>query len=282
MKLFQYILNSSPVLRIFMIIVFAISGHFIVKGIKFLSQWFLTLKVKSHVSSKETFMRKYPKIATITTIIVSALTFIIYFLAVGLILNEFDISLTTYLASATVIGLAIGFGLQGFVQDVVIGLTLIFSDAINIGDMAELSGQIGKVETIGLRFTMLINLHGQEIYIPNRNIGMIGRFHRGVIRAYVDIQIMELVEEQKVLDEVQIIASSMYNQHKSIILSQPELLGIKEAKPGNWKYLRVKFRLWPGQGSLVETAFKQRIITAMKKLYPDYAEWMVVITYRVE
>jgi len=282
MNIFKNILSLSPMLRILVIILFAVVGHFFVKGIKYLSQWFLTLKVKSDVSSKETFMRKYPKVATITTIIVSAITFIIYFLAIGLILKEFGITLTTYLASASVLGLAIGFGLQGFVQDVVIGLTLIFTDTINIGDMVELSGQIGKVETIGLRFTTLVNLHGQEINIPNRNIGMIGRFRRGVIRAYVDIQIMEQIDEQKVLDEVQIIANGMYNQHKSIILSQPEIFGIKEAKPGNWKYLRIKFRIWPGQDNLVEIAFKQRVITAMKKFHTDYAEWMITITYRVE
>jgi small-conductance mechanosensitive channel len=282
MNLLQNILSLSPIIRIFVIILFAIAGHFIVKAIKYLSQWLLTLKIETKVSSKETFLRRYPKFATLMTILVSAVTFVIYFMAIGLILKEFKISLTTYLASASVIGLAIGFGLQGFVQDVVIGLTLIFSDAINIGDMAELSGQMGKVESIGLRFTTLINFYGQEIYIPNRNIGSIGRFRRGVIRSYVDIQIMEQVDEQKVLDEVQIIASGMYNQHKSIILSEPELFDVKEAKPGNWKYLRIKFRIWPGQISLIETTFKQRILSSLKKLYADYTEWMITITYRIE
>ena len=57
-----------------------------------------------------------------------------------------QISLTAYFASATVIGLAVGFGLQGFVQDLVIGLTLIFSDALNIGEVVKLGDEIGKVE----------------------------------------------------------------------------------------------------------------------------------------
>ena len=268
--------------RIIIIMIFAIIAHFVVKEIRKFSQWILTQKVKSDVSSKETFIRKYPKVATITTIIVSAVTFIIYFLAVGLILKEFKISLMTYLASASVIGLAIGFGLQGFVQDVVIGLTLIFTDVINIGDIVELSGQIGKVETIGLRFTTLINLYGQEIYVPNRNIGTIGRFHRGVIRAYVDIQLPGQIDEEKFVNEVQSLVKGMYHQHTSIILSQPEILGIKEAKPAHWRYLRLKFRIWPGQGTLIETAFKQRIIAVMKQYSTDYTDWMVIVTYRVE
>ena len=282
LNLFQYVLSLSPVLRIGVIILVAITGHFVVKAIKYFSQLMLTLKAKSNVSSHQTFLRRFPKFATIMTILVSAITFMIYFLAIGLILKEFRISLTTYLASASVIGLAIGFGLQGFVQDVVIGLTLIFSDAINIGDMVELSGQMGKVESIGLRFTTLVNFYGQEINIPNRNIGSIGRFRNGVIRAYVDIQLLEQADEQKLIEIIQQIANGMYNQHRSIILTPPELFGVKEAKPGNWKYLRIKFRIWPGQISLIETSIKQRILSSIKEIYGDYDEWMITITYRVE
>jgi small conductance mechanosensitive channel len=165
---------------------------------------------------------------------------------------------------------------------VVIGLTLIFSDALNIEDIVELSGQIGKVENIGLRFTTLVNFHGQKIYVPNRNIGMISRFRRGAIRAYVDIQIPEGVDEKEVTEDVKSTALGLYSQHKSIILEQPELFGVKEAKAGNWRYLRVKFRLWPGQGALIETTFKQQVTALMKRRHPDYADWMVRVTYRVE
>ena len=87
-----------------------------------------------------------------------------------MILQEIGVPLRTYFASASVIGLAVGFGLQGFVQDVIIGLTLIFSDVINVGDMVDLSGQSGRVVRIGLRFTTLVNVLGQEVNVSNRNI----------------------------------------------------------------------------------------------------------------
>jgi small conductance mechanosensitive channel len=262
--------------------VLAIFAQVVVWGLKQFSRWLLTIKSKGSPVSAEAFTRRYPKITTLTTIFVSAATFVIYFLAIGLILREFNVSLTAYLASASVIGLAIGFGLQGFVQDVVIGLTLIFSDALNITDLVELSGQVGRVESIGLRFTTLVNLHGQEIYIPNRNIGMISRFRRGAIRAYVDIQLPNELGEKEVTDGVQSIAIGMYSQHKSIILTQPEIFGLQETKGGNWRYLRIKFRLWPGQGALIENTFRQRVVAMMKELYPQYADWMVTVTYRVE
>jgi small conductance mechanosensitive channel len=74
----------------------------------------------------------------------------------------------------------------------------------------------------------------------------------------------------------------MYAQHGSIILSAPEIFGVLEASPGPWRYLRIKFRLWPNQGGIIETTFKQRVVAAMKKINPDFTDWMVTVTYKVE
>ena len=277
------LLKTWPVaLRILSIALLAVMAHFLVRGIRRLSQWLLTLNLSRSDFKTENLIKRYPKIVTITTILVSAITFTIYFLAVGLILQEFNISLTAYLASASVIGLAIGFGAQGFVQDVVIGLTLIFSDTLDIGDVVELSGQVGLVDKIGLRFTTLINLQGQKNYIPNRNIASIGQFRGGCIRAYVDIQMPKQVDEKSIEEKVNSIGLGMHHQHKSIILTPPELFGIKETKEGEWRYLRIKFRIWPGQGALIETSFKQRIILLMKQYFQEYTDWMITITYKVE
>ena len=282
MQPIQFIIELPASLRILSIILLAIIAHFIVRELRRLSQWMLTPAPQTGISMTESFARRYPRLATLITVFVSAITFTIYFVAVGLILKEFNVSLKAYLASASVIGLAIGFGSQGLVQDVVIGLTLIFSDALNIEDLVEISGQIGKVEEIGLRFTTLVNLHGQKIYIPNRNIGIIGRFRRGYIRAYVDVQIPDQFDDKEISEDLRAISKGMYDQHKSIILAEPEIFKVKEAKAGKWRYLRVKFHLWPGQSSLIETTFKQRVIALLKKLYPDYPDWMITVTYKAE
>jgi small conductance mechanosensitive channel len=240
------------------------------------------MKVDREAASEANLTRRYPKLATIITIVVSAVTFTIYFVAVGMVLREFKISLTTYFASATVIGLAVGFGLQGFVQDLVIGLTLIFSDALNIGEVVKLGDEIGRVDNIGLRFTTLINLHGQRILIPNRNISVISQFRGGCIRAYVDIQLPNEIAEAEISQAIQAIAKGMYHQHRSIILAAPEPFGIKEAKAGQWRYLRIKFKLWPGQIKIIEETFKESVVQVLKKTQPDYASWMITVTYRVE
>ncbi len=282
MKLLDILTDMNPILRILLVIVLAVAANFTVKTIRRFSQYLLTMKVDSKETSEEILTRRYPKLATIITILVSAVTFTIYFVTVGMILREFKISLTTYFASATVIGLAVGFGLQGFVQDVVIGLTLIFSDALTIGEMVKLGDEIGKVDSIGLRFTVLINLHGQRILIPNRNIATISQFRGGCIRAYVDIQLPQEIDEKEMLQAIQAIGKGMYNQHRSIILATPEIFGIKDVKDGQWRYVRIKFKLWPGQIKIIEETFKERVVQVLKKSDADYASWMITVTYKVE
>jgi len=282
MKLVDIFTHMNPFLRILLVIVLAVAAVFAVKTIRRLSQYLLTMKVDTSQSSKEVLTRRYPKLATVIAIFVSAVTFTIYFVAVGMILREFHISLTTYFASATVIGLAVGFGLQGFVQDVVIGLTLIFSDALTIGEMVKLGDEIGKVDRIGLRFTTLINLNDQRIIIPNRNIATISQFRGGCIRAYVDIQLPPELDDKEILQAIRAIGAGMHDQHRSIILAPPEIFGIKDVKDGPWRYLRIKFKLWPGQTKIIEETFKERVVQVLKKSDADYAPWMITVTYKVE
>lgn len=282
MKLIDIIADINPILRILLIILLTVAAHLTVKAIRRFSRWLLAMKVDSNVTSEGSLTRRYPKAATIITIFVSAGTFSIYFFAVGMILREFNVSLTTYFASATIIGLAVGFGLQGFVQDLVIGLTLIFSDALNIGDVVKLGDEIGRVDTVGLRFTSLVNLHGQRIIIPNRNIAVISQFRGGCIRAYVDIQLPQGIDEKEISEAIDAIAKGMYQQHKSIILETPEIFGVKKVKDGQWRYLRVKFKLWPGQMKIIAETFKERVIQVFKKSDVDYPSWMITVNYKAE
>ena len=132
--------NSGRIVTIGMV---AVGSHAAVLLVKHLSRF-----VSARMPGKA-----HPKWKSITSLSTSILIFAIYFGTFGLILHELGVSLTAYLASASVIGLAVGFGSQGVVQDVVTGrLTLVFSDLVDVGDMVEISGQTGVVQSIGMRF----------------------------------------------------------------------------------------------------------------------------------
>jgi moderate conductance mechanosensitive channel len=277
-----WVRSLPPGARVAAIIGLALAGHALVRVIRKVGEWIVT-PAESPALTRELIARRKPKFATVTGLVVSAATFVIYFVAVGFALRELTtITLGQYFASATVIGLAVGFGTQGLVQDVVTGLTLIFSNVLDIGDLIEVSGQTGRVEKIGLRFTTLNNFMGQTVVIPNRNIGVIGRFRTGYARAFVDVQIPAGVDATEVSATIERIARGFRAQHGAVIVGDPRLHAVQQTGEDGWAFLRTRFRIWPGQQALVEGALRQRIIAAMRERDPSFADWMVTVTYRAQ
>lgn len=263
--------------RVLLVLILAVLAHGLVLIVRRVGLWLLG----GEGPTSRAFALRRPKLASVTTLVVSATTFGIWFAAIGIALGELGISLTAYFASATVIGLAIGFGSQGLVQDVVIGLTLIFSDVLDVGDVADVGGQTGRVESIGLRFTTLRTLLDQRVVVPNRNVGQINRYRNGYVRAWLDAQIPSGLDESEVVEVVRGVAVGAAAQYGGIIVKTPEVLGVRTAGPEGWRYVRVKLHLWPGQGSLVETTVRQRVLAGVRALGVEYPDWMVTVTYRV-
>jgi small conductance mechanosensitive channel len=274
--------ESSAGALILFIVGLAVASLLTLKLIRCISESFIH-KIEARKANFDPLTHK-PKYITLTRLIVSAITFVIYFFGIGFILQELGVNLTAYLASATVIGLAISFGSQGLVQDIVIGLTLIFSDALEVGDLVEVAGTIniviGRVGEIGLRFTKLINFYNQEVFVPNRTINNVSRFPLGGIYAYADIQIPLAADQAKVVQAIGEIATGMWGQFGAIILSQPVVGPVETVPGGRWNFLRVHFKIWPGQGGLIELTFRQQVISVMRTFSPNYADWQVPVTYR--
>jgi small conductance mechanosensitive channel len=273
--------DSSTGIRILLIVVLAGVAHLAVMLIRRVSEWLI---LRSHTKENPFgFVTEKPKFITVTRLIVSGVTFAIYFFALGLILQEFGVNLTAYLASASIIGLAISFGSQGLIQDIVIGLTLIFWDAMDVGDMVEIAGTavvLGRVEEIGMRFTKIRNVFNQEVFVPNRTIANVSRFPHGGVDAYADIQIPAGADPQKVGGIAESAARGMWTQFDAIILSEPVVSQLETVAGGSWSFFRVHFKIWPGQGNLIETTFRQQVTRSMRVIDPTYADWQVPVTYR--
>jgi small conductance mechanosensitive channel len=272
---------SSTGTRLLLILGLAVLVHLMVKTIRGVTDWIIA-RSQARKSPLD-FVTQQPKFITLTQLIASGVTFIMYFFAVGLVLEEFGVNLTHYLASASILALAISFGSQGLVQDIVISLTLIFSDAMDVGDMVEIAGTVvvvGRVEEIGLRFTTLRNFYNQVVFVPNRTIANVSRFPNGGVFAYADIQIPTGADRDQALQTLANTVKGMWMQFGAIILSEPVIGPLETASGGGWEFVRVHFKIWPGQGNLIETTFRQQIVSAMKAFNPNYADWQVPVTYR--
>ena len=262
---------SSPV-RILIILVIVMGLHLLVILVRRISNKWMSSQ----------FSAKLSKSRTIGSLTTSALVFLLYFSAFGIILSEFGVSLKAYLASASIMGLAIGFGSQGLVQDVVNGLTVVFSGLFDVGDMVEISGQTGTVKSFGMRFTVIKNAFGAEVSIPNRTITNVIRYPRGYIRGLVDITLFDDPQLAKQAEEkVKTIVQATFEQLPGTFVYPPSIEGRVKTTSGK-EFLRVKFRLWPGRGTPIETVFKQEVFYSLKALNPNYQDWMVTVNYEVE
>lgn len=222
------------------------------------------------------------KVATIVSLTSSIILFATYFVAFGLILREIGLSLKAYLTSASIIGLAIGFGSQGVVQDVVTGVTMVFADLFDVGDMVEISGQAGIVRNVGMRFTELENSFGARVLIPNRTIGNVLNYPKGYIRALVDVVLPAESElAQKVEAKVSEVVGDALEQYGRILLAAPSIEGRVRTSSGK-ELLRVKFRVWPGRGAAIESGVRSELLSAIKSIVPKYEDWMVTVNYEIE
>jgi small conductance mechanosensitive channel len=273
--------NTSFGHRLLLLLAFVACVHLTLRFVGFISEWLIE---KIHAARRtDDFVVQKPKFLTLVRLLANTVTFLLYFFALGFFLEEFGVSLTGYLASGSIAALAISFGSQGLVQDMVIGLTLIFSDAMDVGDMVEIVGLaivIGRVEEIGLRFTKVLNFHNQRVFIPNRTIANVSRFPQGGIFVYADVQIPSGLASEKAVQIVESLARGMWRQFNGIILDEPIVGPAERQGDAEWGFIRVHFTVWPGQGDLIETTFRQQTVNAMKPFNAAYADWQVPVTYR--
>ncbi len=273
--------QSSTSSRILLVAVAAVAAHVLIWAIGATSEW---LVIAGHRSKGRIWsVAQKPKVATILGLFANTATSGVYFVAVGLMLEEAGVNLAAYLASASIVGLAISFGSQSLVQDMVVGLTLLFSDAMDVGDTVEIAGTVvvvGRVEEIGLRFTKIANLYNQIVFIPNRTIANVSRFPEGGIFAYADIQIPDGADREKVIRATKAVVEGMQSQFSGLIFEAGILEPLASIDQKTWPIVRVRFKIWPGQGALIETTFRQRVLSVLRAFDANYADWQVPVFYR--
>ena len=214
---------------------------------------------------------------TMYSLILNLSKYIVYFTALGLILTELGINYTAYLASLSVIGLAIGFGSQGLVQDMVTGFFIVFEEQFNVGDMVEIPPHIGIVEELGLRMTKLRNYLGQKVVIPNRNIATVSNYVRGAQQVYIDVAVVGNQTEKTEALLLQLM-SQISAQFAEIIISAQDSLDLITLTTGE-SFLRLQMSIWPQQQWVIEQQLTPRIRATLKQSGDEIPGEKIIVFY---
>jgi small-conductance mechanosensitive channel len=118
--------------------------------------------------------RRAQRARTIGSVLRSASSFVVGAVAVAMILSEFGVALGPILASAGIVGLAIGFGAQNLVRDFLSGMFMLLEDQYGVGDIVDLGSANGTVEAVGLRITTVRDGNGTVWYVRNGEILRVG------------------------------------------------------------------------------------------------------------
>jgi small conductance mechanosensitive channel len=167
---------------------------------------------------------------TLGNILRHAFLIIITFVAVLMILGELGIQLGPLLATAGIGALAIGFGAQGLVKDLISGFFIILENQYRIGDVIEVAGVSGLVESVSLRKTVLRDLQGKVHTIPNGEIKVVSNFSKEWSRSVLDLGISYRDDIDQIVDLLIQIGKEMKSEepYKSAILEPLQVLGVEK------------------------------------------------------
>ncbi len=152
--------------------------------------------------------------------------YVLIFIFFVTILQIFGIQVTAILAGAGIIGLAVGFGAQGLVSDVVTGFFILLEKQVDVGDYVSTGNFSGIVEEVGLRTTHIRGFDGTLHYVPNREITSVSNHSRGNMRALVDIGISYDDDIDKAIVVLQQVCDQIAQEDNNIV-DGPNVIGVQ-------------------------------------------------------
>jgi moderate conductance mechanosensitive channel len=208
------------------------------------------------------FEREVARAATIRGIVESTARVLLAVLFVLYALNELGAPVGTFLAGLGILGLAVSFGAQSLVKDVINGFFILAEGQYGVGDVVRIGELSGDVEAITLRVTTLRDLDGRAHIIPNGQINQVSVMSKDWSRAIADIEVAYKTDLYKALEVFQDEAMKLYedSEWKWKMLEPPTMLGVQTLGPSGIT-LRLLFKTLPKEQWGVSREFRKRIKT---------------------
>ena len=164
------------------------------------------------------------------------------------------------IASAGIVGVALGFGAQSLVKDFLSGIFMIFEDQYGVGDVVDVGEAGGTVEAVGLRVTKLRDVQGTVWYVRNGEIIRVGNQSQNWARTVLDIPVSLDQDLRRVQEVLRDVAHDLWDDEdfKHVVIEEPEVWGIEDLTP-NWATVRLVLKTAPLEQWAVAREMRQRI-----------------------
>jgi moderate conductance mechanosensitive channel len=195
---------------------------------------------------------------------------IIYFLAALAIIERLGVPLSNLVAPAAVVGVALGFGAQRLVQDILSGFFIVTERQYGLGDLIRVSvtglGEpaMGTVEDVTLRVTTVRTANGEVVITPNGQITQVTNLSRDWARAIVDVPVPAIADVNRVSDVLRRIGDEAYKEPdvRQLLLDAPAVMGVQSIDVDHFQ-VRVVARTLPGKQFDVGRMLRARIAAGL-------------------
>jgi small conductance mechanosensitive channel len=241
------------------IVVIALTATIVVRGLHLAIR-----QLQSRISSRQahTDLEWQRRAATIGGLLSNIVTVVIGFVAVLMVLRELGVDIMPILTGAGIAGLAIGFGAQNLVRDVISGFFLILEDQVRVGDLAKINGVTGIIEQNSLRTIVLRDPEGAVQVFPNGTVGTLANLSKHYAYAVVDVRVAYSEHLDRVLGTLNEIGAALEadDTWKPLLLGRIDVAGVDSIADG-FSNIKVRFKTQPLNQGKVANELRRRIVT---------------------
>ena len=238
-----------------LLVILVVSAFFLVV-LRIITQKLVEFSQAAHV---HTGLRAQ-QLRTLASVIRSVGTVLVYFLAAMQALPLFGVDVKPILASAGIAGLAIGFGAQTLVKDVINGFFILIENQYDLGDHIRIAGVGGTVEAMTLRRTTLRDPNGTVHVIPNSEVKVVSNMTRDWAQITLSVAVDYQEKSDRVIRLLEEVSQDLYadSNFRDLLVAQPEVPGI-ERVIGNEVDYSVLAKVLPGEQQRVSRELRRRI-----------------------
>ena len=209
--------------------------------------------------------RRQARIRTLSNVGRSAAAIVIWVWAALAVLSEIGVNVAPLIASAGVLGVAIGFGAQSLVKDFLSGIFMLLENQYGVGDTISVNGVEGTGEEMTLRVTTLRDIDGVLWYIRNGDINQIGNQSDTYSVARLEIPVSLTAEPKRAAEVIEESSREAANASaiRASVISEPELLGVSNFATDHMTY-RVTVNTMPGDQWSVARSMYEDILQALQ------------------
>jgi small conductance mechanosensitive channel len=208
-------------------------------------------------------VRRERRASALAALAGSVITVVIWSIAVMMVLAQIGVNLGPILASAGIVGVAVGFGAQDLVKDFLSGVFILAEDQYGVGDVVDVGEATGVVEGVTLRSTRLRDVQGTLWHVPNGEIRRVGNMSQGWARTLIDIDVAYDTDledaKQVILETAQQMADE--DPWNTKFLEPPEVWGVEQFGPDGIT-IRMVIKVLPGEQWGISRELRQRVKTA--------------------